>query len=635
MADVCLPGDGGYIYSPTEPYFIFPLLKNHCISPYMDDVDIEAQRPHVDSKPSCSDETSPLLENPASHQQTVSKRFDFGLSKFLALLQFFGGSCFGHEIAEIQDIEELERKYEAQRRELDGLRRERDNLKQSLKQEKQIIYQKEAQWKKSMETASSQLQDEQSKVEAISSQLQDVKSKVKAILSRFQDEKSKVEAVSSQLKDEKSKVEAVPSQIQIIKSKMKAISSQLQDERSKVEKISSQLQDEKAKVAELQKYIEKNEKVVTKAHETHVSSLSKSVSRPFTDDIIKDELKRFYENYLLPWCGDLGSMEVDEPEKAKEKLQSMGIINNSKSYLNEPTSLQFSMDLPDGKSPMVLLQAVLSQTLCDTFLRDAYFLADGMETSKVPGQDPSDSRRWLKEVEDVLFKVDKSFGVDWRIQTVQSLERATPFNLHLVQNKAKNFVQEFHFLLKQLDDQALKDLSQLFLDFGNLALKFWKTRTIIKTHGMSRFSEQKFEVESPFIEADIVGSPAARQRRQGRYVGVLVRPLIVSEPLGQDDEASEEVVWLKAAGWVSDFEDSVETPAQNVIDDGDGNADESDGGGESDGSENDDDASGDDESHDDESHDDESDEDEGDDDSDSGDDDDVMMMMTMMMTMTL
>ncbi|KAL7798825.1 hypothetical protein V8C43DRAFT_328723 [Trichoderma afarasin] len=562
MADVCLPGDGGYIYSPTEPYFIFPLLRDHCISPYLDDVDIEAQRPHGNSKSSCTDETSPLLENPAPSQQTVSKRFDFGLSRLLALWSIFGGSCFGHEIAEIQDIEELERKYEAQSRELEGVCRERDNLKQGLKQERKIYEQK----------------------------LESLRAKHKNILDQKEEEWStSMEAASSRLQDEISKVEAIPSQLQIIKSKMKAISSQLQDEKSKVEKISSQLQDEKAKVAELQKYIEKNETVVTRAHETHVSSLSKSVSRPFTDDVIKDELKCFYENYLLPWCGDLGSMEVDEPEKAKEKLQSMGIINNCKSYMNEPANLQFSMDLPDGRSPMVLLQAVLSETLCDTFLRDAYFLAEGMETSNALGQDHADSRRWLKEVEDMLCKVDKSFGVDWRIQTVESLEKATPFNLHFVENKAENFVQDFHFLLKKVDDQALKDLSQLFLDFGNLALKFWKTRTIIKTHGMSRFAEQRFDTESPFIEADIVGSADARRRRQGRYVGVVVRPLIVSEPLGQDGGASEEVVWLKAAGWVSDFEESVDTPAQIVIDDSNG-----------------------------------------------GDDDDVMrMMMTMMMTMTL
>ncbi|KAF3072797.1 hypothetical protein CFAM422_004919 [Trichoderma lentiforme] len=489
MAEVCLPGEGGYIYSPTEPYFIFPLLRDHCTSPYLDDLDIEAQRRHGDPKPPCPDERSPLLENPTSPQQQVSKRFDFGLSRLLVLWKFFGASCFGHDIAEIQNIEELEREYEAQSRELDGVRRERDNLKQGLKQERMICEQK----------------------------LESLRTKHKKIIDQKEAEWSKsMELASSQLQDEISKVEAIPSQIQVIKSKMKAISSQLQDEKSKVEEISSQLQNEKAKVVELQKYIKKNEKVVTKAHETHVLSLSKSVSRPFTDDMIKDELKCFYENYLLPWCGDLGSMEIDEPEKAKEKLQSMGIINNCKSYMNEPANLQFSMDLPDGKSPMVLLQAVLSQTLCDTFLRDAYFLADGMETSKVPGQDHADSRRLLKEVEDMLCKVDKNFGVDWRVQTVQSLEKVTPFNLHLVQNKAKTFTQDFHFLLKEIDDQALKDLSQLFLDFGNLALKFWKLHTVIKTHGLSRFAEQRFDAESPFIEADVVGSPDTRRRRQGR-----------------------------------------------------------------------------------------------------------------------
>ncbi|KAK4073119.1 uncharacterized protein Triagg1_5399 [Trichoderma aggressivum f. europaeum] len=547
MADGYLPGDGGYIYSPTEPCFIFPLLRDHCNSPYLDDLDIEAQRLRGDAKPLCPDERSALLENPADPQRQVSKRFDFGLSKLLVVWSFFGGSCFGHEVAGIQDIDELERKYEAQSRELDGVRQERDNLQQSLKQEKKIremnleslrakhkkiMDQKEAEWSKAMETASSQLQDEQSKVEAISSQLQDEISKVKAI------------------------------------------STQLQDAKSKVEAISSQLQDETSKVAQLQKHIEKNKTVVTKAHETHVSSLSKTVPRPLTDDMIKHELKCFYENDFLSWCADLGSMEVPEPEKAKQKLQSMGIINNSKSYMEEPANLQFPMDLPDGRSPMVLLQAVLSLTLCDAFLTDAYFLADGMETSKVLGQDPSDNRRWLKELEDMLCKADKNLGIDWRIQTVQSLEKATPLNLHLIQTKAKTFVQDFSFLLKQVDAQALNDLSQLFLDFGTMALKFWKTRAVIKTHGMPRFAEYRFDDESPFIEADGVGSPAARRSVRGRHVGVVVRPLIVSEPLGRHGEAGGEVVWLKAAGWVSDFEEVVDTPAQSKIDDGDGGDDE-------------------------------------------------------------
>lgn len=120
---------------------------------------------------------------------------------------------------------------------------------------------------------------------------------------------------------------------------------------------------------------------------------------------------------------------------------------------------------------------------------------------------------------------------------------------------------------------------------------------------MSRFAEQRFDTESPFIEADIVGSADARRRRQGRYVGVVVRPLIVSEPLGQDGEASREIVWLKAAGWVSDFEDLVDTPAEAVTDDGED-------GGDTDSSDSDSDG--------------------------DGNDDDVMrMMMTMMMTMTL
>ncbi|KAL7934661.1 hypothetical protein V8C35DRAFT_327061 [Trichoderma chlorosporum] len=302
----------------------------------------------------------------------------------------------------------------------------------------------------------------------------------------------------------------------------------------------------KAEVAELQKRI-KHEADNTKAHEAMISSFSRHVSRAYTDDKIKDELKRFYQNDFLSWCGDLSSSSIREPEKAKKKLQSMGIMNSSKSYMSEPASLQFSMDLPDDRSPVVLLQAALSQALCQTFLLDAYFLVEGMETPD------GDYRRRLKKTEDGFCKVDKEAGVSWRIQTVVSLEKAVPFGSHLVENKAKEFVQEFHFLLDKVNDQALKDLTQLFVDFGSMALQLWKMRTVITAHSLSRFAEYKYDVDSPLIEADAVGSLAARRRLRGRRIGVLVRPLIISEPLGQDGEANHEVVWLKAAGWVPDF----------------------------------------------------------------------------------
>ncbi|KAL7947534.1 hypothetical protein V8C42DRAFT_288560 [Trichoderma barbatum] len=334
-----------------------------------------------------------------------------------------------------------------------------------------------------------------------------------------------------------------------------------------LESASSQLQSAKDEVSKLQKCIAKNEAVVTKAHETMLSSLSKGVSRAFTDDMIKDELKRFYQNQLLPWCADMSSSKIPKSEEVKERLQRDKIINSSEAYLRESINLQFSMNLPDDSSSLVLLQAVLSQTLCQTFLQDAYFLAEGIQFAEIPGRDAVESRRRLKELEDLFYQVDKNACVDWRIRTVESLEKAMPLGPRLVENKAKAFIQNYPFLLKdEVDDQALKDLIQLFVDFGSMTLNLWKTRTIIKVYGLPNFAKYKFSVDSIFIEADGVTSLASRRRLQGRPIGVVIRPLITSEPLGQDGEASKEIVWLKAVGWVSTFEDSIDldTPMRDA-----------------------------------------------------------------------
>lgn len=108
---------------------------------------------------------------------------------------------------------------------------------------------------------------------------------------------------------------------------------------------------------------------------------SSKVEREEAENQLKYDLKKFYDGPFIEWCGDLSSQGILEPEEVKVKLWPENVINNSKEYRSEPTYRQFSINLPYGRSPMVLLQAVLSKTLCQNFLQDPHFLIEGTETS--------------------------------------------------------------------------------------------------------------------------------------------------------------------------------------------------------------------------------------------------------------
>ncbi|UKZ81450.1 hypothetical protein TrVFT333_009222 [Trichoderma virens FT-333] len=235
----------------------------------------------------------------------------------------------------------------------------------------------------------------------------------------------------------------------------------------------------------------------------------------------------------------MSSPKILEPDKTKERLKSKGIINNSKDYLNQPVDLQFPMDLPDGRSCLLLLQAALSETLCQIFLEDAYFLVEGIETSKTPNSDSANKRRQLKELEE-SYETYKEIGVDWRIQTAKLLEHAVP-------------------------PDAVKGLTQHFVNFFDMTLEFWKTRTVIKAYGLSNFEGEKFEADSSRIEAEGSLQRETKKRLEGRHFGVVTRPLIISEPLRQEGEGPRKVIWLKAVGWVSDSKGSVEPPDKAIL----------------------------------------------------------------------
>ena len=120
--------------------------------------------------------------------------------------------------------------------------------------------------------------------------------------------------------------------------------------------------------------------------------------------------------------------------------------------------------------------------------------------------------------------------------------------------KARAFVAEFDFLLAEMDQESLQDLTKLFEDFARLAIKLWKARTSIRISGMSELADSPFQVGSSKMDGQQAVVSALGQRLNGRPIGVVMRPLITSESVTRDGQPQQPVVWLKALVWVSSQE---------------------------------------------------------------------------------
>lgn len=163
-----------------------------------------------------------------------------------------------------------------------------------------------------------------------------------------------------------------------------------------VTRLKKDLQKSHEEVAVLRKAVTENEAIITRAHETAISTLADNVSRKITDDMIREELNKFLQTDVLSWCADLCTARILDEDAALSKLLQMDLINNSESYLKSPEYLRFTVNAPDGSGPFLLLQAALLHRLCYLYLCDAYFLAveSHMNTNRRSN----------------LYELDKSFG---------------------------------------------------------------------------------------------------------------------------------------------------------------------------------------------------------------------------------
>ncbi|TFB06034.1 hypothetical protein CCMA1212_001855 [Trichoderma ghanense] len=305
------------------------------------------------------------------------------------------------------------------------------------------------------------------------------------------------------------------------------------------------------RVAALEKTAAENEAIITQANATAVSKLASNVSRGFTDDMIREALKKFFQTDFFSWCADLCTEQIktEDTAVASHQLLHTGITNSSPKYLNSAEYLKFHPDMPDGSGPLMLLQAALATRLCGLYLSDAFFLAEELPSSH-------EGRVKLYQFERHFGRAQPDEAINWRIQTVECLEKSIFMTEEILKREADRFVKDYFFLLslEKYDPEASKDLVQIFADFATLALKLWKSRTHVGWCNTVGFGETAFELGNPWVEVESSLASRMGQRLNGRPIGLIIRPMIVSRTLAKDGKW-QEVIWLKALAWVSGEDD--------------------------------------------------------------------------------
>ncbi|PQK11892.1 hypothetical protein BB8028_0003g05120 [Beauveria bassiana] len=280
---------------------------------------------------------------------------------------------------------------------------------------------------------------------------------------------------------------------------------------------------------------------LSKAYSNAVSSWAQDVSRDMPDDVVRSTISSFFQGDFFSWCADMCAPEIDWSKDHEKILNICNLVNQAHHYRSGPAHLLFDYAAPDGYSSLVLLQAALAKSLVDTFLRNPYFLVDN--GTVLQNIESSFAERSLKE------------SISWRINTVLSLEKTFAFNAEQVDLHLNQFLSTFGVLVQELDKHAWDDLADLFNRFSQIALKLWQTPTQIRIIDMANMTNLSFDMSHPHIECEPVVASALGERLNGRPIGVVIRPCILSQSISDSGEQIPPVVWSKALVWVSGEKD--------------------------------------------------------------------------------
>ncbi|KAM3510638.1 hypothetical protein MY11210_005723 [Beauveria gryllotalpidicola] len=278
-----------------------------------------------------------------------------------------------------------------------------------------------------------------------------------------------------------------------------------------------------------------------KAYSNAVSSWAQDVSRDMPDDVVRSTISSFFQGDFFSWCADMCALEIDWSKDHEKVLDYYNLVNQGRHYRAGPAHLLFDHAAADGCSSLVLLQAALAKSLVNTFLRNPYFLLDDGTI--------------LQKIESTFAKRSLKESISWRVNTVRSLEKTFPQNAENIEVHLNRFLSTFGFLIQELDKAARDDLANLFTRFSQIALKLWQTPTLIQILDMTDMADFQFDMGCPSTECEPAVASALGELLNGRPIGVVIRPCILSYPISDSGEETPAVVWSKALVWVSGEKD--------------------------------------------------------------------------------
>ncbi|CAI6086886.1 unnamed protein product [Clonostachys chloroleuca] len=327
--------------------------------------------------------------------------------------------------------------------------------------------------------------------------------------------------------------------------------------------LEAQLKTTMAQLELAKKEIQQQEAAVTNTRARQISDLASNVSNELPDDKVREALRVFFQGDFFSWCSDLCAPELKDPDQVAARLHSMSLLNTHEAYLRAPKFLKLDLGLGDGEASLPLLQAALSSFLCREFLTSPYFLVD--INPELHGRSQAAGSSGLDAIESALAKVQPDAAMDWRINTLQTLEKSTPMTTEAAGYFATVFLNNFQFLINEIywdDKDAKSDLVKIIQSFANLSLRLWKKRGRIYVHYINRFANDSFPLKSPWMDADAQALATLGSQVEGRPIALLMRPSIISQPLARPGDVKAEVPWLKALAWISGRVDGDETMGQ-------------------------------------------------------------------------
>ncbi|KAK5994654.1 hypothetical protein PT974_05138 [Cladobotryum mycophilum] len=271
----------------------------------------------------------------------------------------------------------------------------------------------------------------------------------------------------------------------------------------------------------------------------------------FLGEMERDGLENFFQFLISKWCDEHHLGRFADPNLVEDHMRKAGIINNSLAYIHAPKHLKFDMDMPDGRSGLLLLKAALAKYLCDSFLAKPFFF--GEDYRQPTAGDEEQKCNILMDLFDQFRTDGIREGLEWRLLTQEIVEFVAQPTHEFALLHVNEFVSQFQYILKPVTKEGKDGLAELFVSFMRRACYLWQKRTIFHVFDVSELPSHTYNSKDwRVFDVENHWDAGTAKDIHGRPIAVLIRPLIMGttyDSLGR--EKDDQMCWMRGQVWVS------------------------------------------------------------------------------------